>query len=223
MLSSKRVGVVGLGAIGSFTADLLARSGVRRFHLQDGEILRPGNCVRHLLDQSSVGKGKAQGVKDYLCSRYRLKDNDVYVAGRSLTSVGEARDLLSACDVVVDATASNSSSAMLAYIAEAEGKEMVSVCALREGGVVRCDRWPLVATEAHRPPPPTIEPTVVLREGGCCDPVSGTPPVAVLSAAELATRMTLDRLTGTRGLPPSMTNVLCAQPNEPYATLGLVV
>ena len=45
-LANVRVGIVGLGSMGSKIAVSLARSGVRRFLLVDDDYLAPGNMVR---------------------------------------------------------------------------------------------------------------------------------------------------------------------------------
>ncbi|MEI2768746.1 MAG: ThiF family adenylyltransferase, partial [Nitrosomonas sp.] len=53
-LSKVRVGIVGLGSIGSKIAVSLARSGMRRFLLVDDDYLVPGNLVRHELSWAFV-------------------------------------------------------------------------------------------------------------------------------------------------------------------------
>ena len=78
-LSDVRVAIVGCGAVGSFTADLLFRSGVRYFTLADGERLRPGNVVRHLAGLDLVGSSKPAAVRTCL---QRLDPN---IAGVKLT------------------------------------------------------------------------------------------------------------------------------------------
>ena len=47
VLQAKQVAVIGVGAIGSHIADLLARSGVRRLRLFDHDHLWPANLIRH--------------------------------------------------------------------------------------------------------------------------------------------------------------------------------
>jgi hypothetical protein len=54
-----RVGIVGLGSLGSKIAVSLARSGVRKFLLIDDDILMAGNLCRHELSWASVGMHKA--------------------------------------------------------------------------------------------------------------------------------------------------------------------
>ena len=61
-LAATSVCVVGCGAVGSFVADLLFRSGVSHLHLVDPERMRPGNVVRHLAGNRSVGQLKVAAV-----------------------------------------------------------------------------------------------------------------------------------------------------------------
>ena len=48
-LAPVRVGIVGLGSLGSKIAVSLARSGLRRFLLVDDDVLLPENICRHEL------------------------------------------------------------------------------------------------------------------------------------------------------------------------------
>lgn len=70
-LANVRVGIVGLGSVGSKIAISLARSGVRRFLLIDDDYLAPGNMVRHELSWAYVGAHKAQAVSDAFDSLMR--------------------------------------------------------------------------------------------------------------------------------------------------------
>ncbi len=222
LLATRSVAVVGIGAVGSFLADLLARSGVARLHLQDGQVLRPGNCVRHLASLNLVGWNKAQAVKEMLISTRGLESRRVTIASASLTTPDDAHELLRRHDLVIDATASGLASSMLGFLSEATGRQLLSVCVQRDGGIVRCDRWPLCEGESHLPPVPPVTPGSTLREAGCGDAVSSTPPAAVIAAAELACRMTSDILSGTGRLPASMVHVLTPQPDPPYERVGIL-
>src|SRR5690606_2784507 len=51
----KSVAIVGAGSIGSKMAETLARSGVSKFVLADGDVLLPDNLERHALYWSEVG------------------------------------------------------------------------------------------------------------------------------------------------------------------------
>ena len=67
-LSKRRVGVVGLGSLGSKVAASLARAGVGHFTVVDEDILHAGNLARHDGDWRDVGLHKA----DLVARRLRL-------------------------------------------------------------------------------------------------------------------------------------------------------
>lgn len=107
---------------------------------------------------------------------------------------------------------------MLSDLAQAVQAPMLSVYVQRDGGVVRVDHWPLRDGATHLTPIPPLpdEERTLLREGGCGDPVSPTPPYAVLTAASLACRVAADMLMGQFELAPSIAQVLAAQEEAPY-------
>jgi molybdopterin/thiamine biosynthesis adenylyltransferase len=68
-LSTKRVLVVGCGAIGGHLAMCLASSGVGRLTLVDKDVLRAENTMRHLLGMGFLGHQKALALKEHLEGR----------------------------------------------------------------------------------------------------------------------------------------------------------
>lgn len=222
-LAEVRIAVVGCGAIGSFAADLLFRSGVRHLTLIDGERLRPGNIVRHLAGAEHFGWPKTEAVRACLAG----VDQDVsQVSTRGpLFDLEDAVDLVHGHQVVLDATGSARASSLLAAAGRAgpgSGHTVVSVCAQRAGDVVRVDRMPLRGTEVHLPALPLLDDATGLRERGCGSPVSPTPPGAVVAAAELAHRVVIDEATRACLLPATIADVRNPQPEPPYHRPGLV-
>jgi len=61
-LQTKSVAIVGVGALGSPIADLLAKAGVGNLLLNDPDIYTPGNRVRHQLDLADLGLPKVQAM-----------------------------------------------------------------------------------------------------------------------------------------------------------------
>ncbi|WP_376771972.1 ThiF family adenylyltransferase [Thermocatellispora tengchongensis] len=63
-LANAKIAVVGCGAVGSFAAGTLFRSGVRHLTLIDYERLRPGNVVGHLAApvRSATGRSRPCGT-----------------------------------------------------------------------------------------------------------------------------------------------------------------
>lgn len=137
-LSAKTVAVVGCGSAGSKVAAILARSGVGRFLLVDDDILLRGNLVRNDLDWQGVGEHKVQAVAASL----RLINPDVAVNARALrlagqeasASVDAVLELLSECDIVVDATASADAFNIVSSVARRAGRPMVWL-EIFEGGI----------------------------------------------------------------------------------------
>jgi molybdopterin/thiamine biosynthesis adenylyltransferase len=109
-LTGKSVAVIGLGALGSTIASLLARAGVGRFVLMDRDYLAAGNVVRHDLDLRHVGITKAVAMQE------RLLNINSYVRvtplGHSFGNTSQAVDdevyeALATCDLIVNAAANS--------------------------------------------------------------------------------------------------------------------
>lgn len=220
LLAERRVAVIGVGAVGSFVADLLFRSGLRDLTLLDPKRVRPGNPVRHLAGRAFVGYPKSTAVK------YRLAALGFEVSGvndrhDALATPTDAMMLLETHDLIIDATANPRATALLVWAANHTQRPVVSVCGQRQGGIVRVDRFPLRDTEQHLEAlPPVPGGGNADREYGCDEPVSPTPPTAVMAAAELASRVVIDELTSNCKLPATLVNVLVPQ-EAPYDQIGI--
>ena len=102
-LSEKKIGIVGLGSVGSKIAISLARSGVRKFLLVDDDVMLPGNVCRHELDWMSVGVNKVDAVKEALSliapgidvQTRRGSDRGARIGGVSFDRTGCTRGLRS--------------------------------------------------------------------------------------------------------------------------------
>lgn len=214
-LAGKQVAIIGCGAVGSYAADLLYREGARHLTLVDPQLLRPGNAVRHLAPPSLAGLPKADAVKHVLLS-YELGGDDIETKQSRIADPGQAIEILSASDLVIDATADQRATAMLCWAAGVTGGSLVTACVQREGGIARADRFPLRGDEEHLAPVPELPLPAVVRERGCGDAVSLTPPSAVVAAAELAAELARDELIRTRSLPATALRVLRPQRDAPY-------
>jgi molybdopterin/thiamine biosynthesis adenylyltransferase len=220
VLAGRRVAVVGAGAVGSFVADLLFRHGVRTLTLLDGQLLRPGNLVRHLAGEPWVGHPKVVAVTG------RLADLGFDTTGvdphhHRLTTPEQAVTLVRDHSMVIDATGDARASALLAWASSTVQRSVVSVCVERHGGIIRVDRFPLRGSEQHHPPIPGRGGDQV-AEHGCDDPVSLTPPASVVAAAQLACRAAIDDLTGECALPATLIEVVERQ-EDPYDVRGLTL
>lgn len=108
-LKKCRLGIVGLGSIGSKVAVSLARSGVRRFLLVDDDLFLPENICRNELSWVGVGIHKAEAVREALslvAPDLEIGVRIHRVAGQeSAVAAAAALKDLAACDLLVDATA----------------------------------------------------------------------------------------------------------------------
>jgi molybdopterin/thiamine biosynthesis adenylyltransferase/ubiquitin-protein ligase len=108
-LEDKKIGIVGLGSLGSKVALSLARMGVAKFYLVDDDIFLPGNIVRHTLDWKSVATHKVDAIENqlkYIASSIEVEVAKTNVAGQeATTTLNAVLSKLGNCDLIIDATA----------------------------------------------------------------------------------------------------------------------
>ncbi|MGW0651683.1 ThiF family adenylyltransferase [Streptomyces umbrinus] len=184
-LRESRVAVVGVGALGSFIADMLVRSGVRHLTLIDDDVVMPGNLVRHLVGPDAVGLPKAEAVKRHLVRHKEAPAAGIDTINSALTSGAEAVDHLRNHDLVVNATADFATTALLHVSALTLGTRVLSAVLQNDGRTYRIDVLPPLDDAAPLPPSTTRADTGApqLFEAGCGSPISPTPPHAVIEAA----------------------------------------
>lgn len=130
-LSSKSVGSVGLGSVGSKVAPSLARTGVGKFYLVDEDIFLPENICRNELDWRNVGEHKVHAVAEVIA--YINATAEVDVATLNLGGQESSADLervlrqLRRCDLLINATANPKVFNLLAFIAKTYAKPLVWV------------------------------------------------------------------------------------------------
>lgn len=193
-----RVVVVGVGALGSFVADMLARSGIRHLTLIDGDVVMPGNLVRHLVGPEAVGLSKVKAVKQHLVAHRDIAAAGITLIDKRLTSGKEAADLLNNQDLVVNTTADFATTALLHVTARTLSKRIVSATIQNDGASYRIDLLPPLDGAEPLPPssvgPHEFVPDVF--EAGCGSPVSPTPPYTVIEAAAATVRHAIGLLVG---------------------------
>lgn len=108
-LKTKKVGIVGLGSLGSKIAISLARSGVRQFELVDGDVLHVGNLERHEGDWRDVGQHKVELIAARLQLIHRGVKSGIWrsaigaqISSQEAANVSQA---LASCDLIIDASA----------------------------------------------------------------------------------------------------------------------
>jgi molybdopterin/thiamine biosynthesis adenylyltransferase len=136
-LKEARVGIVGLGSVGSKVAISLARSGITDFLLVDDDIMLGENVARNELTWSSVGTHKVSAVSEAL----RLIGPNIKVDVRqsriggqeSAVTAAGVLNALAKCDIVLDATARPEGFLTLAAISKSARKPLVW-CEVFAGG-----------------------------------------------------------------------------------------
>lgn len=189
-LVGRRVAIVGVGALGSFIADTLVRSGIRQLTLVDGDVVMPGNLIRHLVSPEAVGQSKVEAVKQHLVSRLEIEAADIAVINKALTSGNAAVELLNSHDLVVNATADFATTALLHVTAQTLTKRIVSAAIQNDGTTYRIDLLPPLdgVDPLPRSPVHAEQHVPELFEAGCGSPISPTPPYAVIETAAATVR-----------------------------------
>ena len=151
-LGTTSVAIVGVGAVGSLLAEMLARSGAGRLTLVDHDRVRPGNCIRHVATRKDIGRAKTAAVKQHLVESGIIAHDAVASRHQELTSVSDTEDLFANHDLVIDATGNGPATALILTASRILDKPTITVCLQRSGSVARVDRLPLRAGEKHDPP-----------------------------------------------------------------------
>ncbi|MDD4019810.1 MAG: tRNA threonylcarbamoyladenosine dehydratase, partial [Kiritimatiellae bacterium] len=124
-LRRSRVAVFGIGGVGSFTVEALARVGVGHFILVDGDLVCLTNLNRQLIAlHSTIGRPKV----DVMAGRVRDINPDAEVETFKTFYLPENADRfdLSRCDYVVDAVDTVAAKAELAVRARQAGVPVIS-------------------------------------------------------------------------------------------------
>lgn len=137
-LQTKKVLLLGCGAIGSFVAADLARAGVGRLELLDFDIVRPGNSLRWPIGRDAWGYKKTIALAKFIAHNYphtKVFAYDCRIGGAltdparfpkenraSDSPVARVRSLIRNVDLVVDVTASSEVQSAVAYLCRDIGK-----------------------------------------------------------------------------------------------------
>jgi len=106
LLASKKVLMIGVGAVGSVVAELLVRAGVRQMVLMDSDAIAAGNLVRHTLTLASIGQDKATATAAKL-NLVSPHANVEAIAVSFPPTRGADISAMRECDVILDCTASD--------------------------------------------------------------------------------------------------------------------
>ncbi|MCL1805692.1 MAG: HesA/MoeB/ThiF family protein [Clostridiales bacterium] len=122
-IRGKSVCVVGCGGLGGYAAMCLARFGVGRLTLVDGDVFDASNLNRQLFcTERNLGKSKALEAKEALAAVN--SEVEIVARGEMLTAANSA-SILSGCDAAVDCLDSASARLILEAGCEAAGIPLV--------------------------------------------------------------------------------------------------
>lgn len=156
-IKSKKIALVGLGAIGSMVANSLAHVGISKIGLWDFDIVEPGNICRSAYSIKDIGESKVNSVTSIIRSInpfvetnsiqkhgywWRLHANHKEFIGASFyanvnyNSQEEAAKELEGYDLIIDCTGSNE---MLHFLSYAVPKaDIISMCITNHANELLC-------------------------------------------------------------------------------------
>jgi hypothetical protein len=205
-LATLKVGIVGLGSLGSKVAVCLARVGVSRFVLADGDVLLGPNVCRHAAGYADVGAPKVEVVKELI--------RDVSAAAPEIVThpadlaeptnpEAHARILesLGGTDLMIDATANPEAFCLLAMLASDRQRALVwgevfgggfagliGSAHPDQGPCPRCVRAGFLAETSTWPPAPAVR-SEARYAGGDDEPLVATDADVSYVAAALTNRV----------------------------------
>lgn len=219
-LESKRVAVVGVGALGSPMADLLAKGGVGNLFLLDPDISTPGNRVRHQLDLTDLGRAKVQGMSNRVLRVNPWGAVEIQGARLGAALLGRGEEMtqelddqlleeFATSDLIVNATAASVARRYCSRVAHDAKKPVLHVWVsagawggrilLQRPGESGCTEC-LALSQTDPPegvhvPPMESDPAVQeVMDRGCADPTFTGPGFELAAAAAAATRVAVQCL-----------------------------
>ncbi|RZK45197.1 MAG: hypothetical protein EOO61_00825 [Hymenobacter sp.] len=105
-ISLQRLLIIGVGAVGSALAELMARMGCYQLSVLDSEVVEIGNMSRHTLTIDSLKTSKAEAVSNRL-NRVSPNNTIHFIKQTLEQSLQFNTEFLVAYDIVIDATGSD--------------------------------------------------------------------------------------------------------------------
>ena len=223
-----RATLFGAGALGGYVGTALAESGLGHLDIVDGDVLLPGNVVRHVAGHDQVGKAKVQTVHQVVVNHAPW--TEVGEFPESSMMPGRIRELISNADIVVNTTGNDALTDALAMLAEEMGIPLVSGALYRGGNIARVQRqvlpedipihlreegmkYPVIpAGEEHN--------DFVTPALGCSAPVNNAPPTSVIGCASLIVQVAIDALTGRFEFADEVVDVYRKIAEAPFDRVG---
>lgn len=217
-IHDKVVALIGLGALGSTVAELLAKAGVGKFRLCDCDQLSTGNVARHIGGIHEFGAAKTRVVMTRLLEinpYLQFSERDV-ITGSAVSSLDQLFRFMDGADLIVATTADESVESIINQVAVIGDKTVIYGRALRQGRMGRAflvrpgkdacrsclAKYARKGRRGEEVPVDWIEVTeseedALLHE--CGRPVIPASAIDMSFAASLAARVALDVLEGSDG------------------------
>ena len=230
ILKACRVVVFGVGALGGHVAVTLAESGIESLRIVDGDLLSPGNVVRHIAGHVQVGKLKVGSVQSVIGNHEPWTKVEPVAPPANPAGKTEIAQLVEDTDLVIDATGNDAFVYPVAQVAEELGKPFVSGALFRGGLIGRVQRKALstdasINSRASSTSFPTIPPgdpglEIAEPDLGCSAPVNNSAPASVLACASLITQVAIDALTERFEFDDEVIDVYRPLPEAPFNLVG---
>lgn len=135
----KTVALIGLGALGSEVAELLAKAGVGGFRLCDLDCLTTGNVARHVSGIRDFGAPKTLAVKRRLLeiNPYLRFGADDVLDGSAVSSLDRLTAFMAPADLIISTTADESVEAVMNQVAIVNHKTVLYGRSLRRASMGR--------------------------------------------------------------------------------------
>lgn len=133
ILQQKKVVIVGIGALGTAAAELLARAGVGNLCLIDRDIIELSNLHRQILfEESDVGKSKAVAAKEKLTTI----NSEIKITAEPIHLNLENIPLLNKFDLILDCTDNLQTRFLLNDYCKKENLPWIYAAAIKTSGYV---------------------------------------------------------------------------------------
>ena len=229
-LKGRRAVLFGAGALGGHVAVTLAESGIDSLRIVDGDLLSPGNVVRHVAGHDQVGGPKVNAVEAAIRNHAPWTKVESMVPSANPYGSREIAQLAEDADVVIDATGNDAFVQPVARVAQEMGKPLISGALLRGGFIGRVQRKALdtdapINSRPESPDYPIVPPgdskvDVAEPDLGCSAPVNNAPPASVLACASLIAQATVDVLMERFEFEDEVIDVYRSLPETPFDRVG---
>lgn len=133
LLQKKKIAIVGMGALGTVAADLLARAGVGSLVIIDRDTIEESNLQRQtLFDEKDIGKNKAAAAEkgiNAINSTTQLEAHSIHLGPQNV-------NLLQTADLILDCTDNLQTRFLINDYCKKEKKPWIYAAAIKTSGYV---------------------------------------------------------------------------------------